>query len=58
MANCSSEQKSDLSKTSSREILEHGHTLKEIIPVRKHKKSFTKELWIDLNLIEEDSYRS
>jgi hypothetical protein len=58
MANCISEQKSDLSKTSHREILEHGYKLKEIIPVMKHKKGLTEELGIDLNVIEEDSYRS
>jgi hypothetical protein len=47
MANCSSKHKHDLSKTLHREILEHGYKLKEIIPVRKHKKGFTEELGID-----------
>jgi hypothetical protein len=38
------QNRSDLSKTSDREILEHGYKLKQIILVRRHKKGFTEEL--------------
>jgi hypothetical protein len=38
------QNRSDLSNTSDREILEHRYKLKKVLPVRKYKKDFTEEL--------------